>query len=164
MSGTPLPTDHATLILLLGIAGATLGAWLGAARRWAHSPAAVRAASLPSRPVPSRNEPLLYGSASERREWSRRKGGRVKVRLAGGGAQEQVCAAWIIDRSTGGLCLRVPARLEAGAVVSVRPVHAPERMSWVRVEVRSCRECPDGWEVGCRFVRRPSWDVMLHFG
>jgi len=153
-----LPTDH-LLLLVLGLTGAALGAWLALRRS---TPVRLRAHRQGAQQLVA--GPLTYGSASERRDGFRRKGGRVKVRLAGPGASEEPCIGWVVDRSTGGLRLRLLARLEKGAVVSIRPVHAPERLPWVQVEVRSCRSGDGGWEVGCRFVRRPSWDVMLHFG
>jgi PilZ domain len=157
MPAAALLTDFSPLIPVLGLAGAIVGAWLAQRYRSAVCRPAVCQ-------LPSLSGPLTYGSASERREWFRRKGGRVKVRVADATANDDLGTGWIIDRSTGGLCLRVDARLEEGAVVSVRPVHAPGRMPWVQVEVKSCRECSGGWVVGCQFVRRPSWDVMLHFG
>jgi hypothetical protein len=152
------------MTLVLGLGSATLGAWLGAAQRRAAEKATLPCRRGHSGRRPSLSGPLTYGSASERREGFRRRGGRVKVRLADASAKDDQCTGWIIDRSTGGLCLRVQSRLEEGAVVRVRPVHAPGRMPWVQVEVKSCRECNDGWVVGCQFVCRPSWDVMLHFG
>jgi hypothetical protein len=152
------PTEH-FLILVLGLASAALGAWLALRQS---SPIRLRVHRRAAQQLVV--GPLTYGSASERRDGFRRKGGRVKVRLAGPGASEEPCIGWVVDRSPGGLRLRLRARLEKGAVVSIRPVHAPERLPSVQVEVRSCRPGDGGWEVGCRFVRRPSWDVMLHFG
>jgi hypothetical protein len=165
MPAAPFLTAH-PLILVLGLAGAAFGAWLALwQRRQEFGQCAQHSGPMPT--VPQRRlvlGPLAYGSATERREGFRRKGGRVKIRLASPGAKEEQCIGWVVDRSTGGLCVRVHVPLEQGAVVSVRPVHAPERVAWVQVEVRSCRAGAGGWEVGCRFMRRPSWDVLLHFG
>jgi hypothetical protein len=150
--------DHPTFVFALGLAAAGLGAWLAVwRRRYAILPARARAKTIVS-------GPLTYGSPNERREWFRRRGGRVKVRLANACVTEELGTAWVIDRSTGGLCMRVGRPLAEGMVLSVRPVHAPGRMPWAQVEVKSCRERLGDWEVGCQFVRRPSWNLMLHFG
>jgi hypothetical protein len=166
MPAVPLLTDHPVLLLVLAVAGAACGAWCAAWQRHARVPvlpAKRRPAGKAVRPWPLAG-PLTYGSASERREGFRRKGGRVRGRLADAGATAALGTGWVVDRSAGGLCLQVARRLAEGAMLSVRPVHAPARMPWVQVEVKSCREWTGGWEVGCRFVRRPSWDMLLHFG
>ena len=107
---------------------------------------------------------LLFGSAMDRRESLRRRGQRVKVQLTDAAAEELLGTAWIVDRSTGGLGLLSEKALPIGRVICVRPVHATSRMPWVEVEVKSCRAEGTDWEVGCRFIRRPSWNMLLLFG
>jgi len=158
MPGALFLMNNPGTALVLGLAAAGLGAFLALYRgRLARLAWLPRRAALPS-------GPLTYGSASERRAGFRRRGGRVKVHLADAGAAKDLGSGWVIDRSSGGLCLTVSRRLEAGAVLCVRPAHAPGHTPWVQVEVKSCRERSGVWEVGCRFVRRPSLNVMLHFG
>ena len=44
------------------------------------------------------------------------------------------------------------------------PAHAPPMTPWTEVEVRSCRQKKDGYEVGCQFVKTPPWSILLLFG
>ena len=36
--------------------------------------------------------------------------------------------------------------------------------AWSQMEVRTCRQEGTAWELGCQFVRTPSWNVLLLFG
>src|SRR5277367_3150723 len=105
MPGNLLVTDAPGLILVLGVASAILGAWLAAPRRRVRNLPACHGPICRPALLLTLSTPLTYGSASERREWFRRRGGRVKVCLAHG-TTEELRAGWVIDRSTGGLCLR----------------------------------------------------------
>ncbi|MBY0528192.1 MAG: PilZ domain-containing protein [Gemmataceae bacterium] len=116
------------------------------------------------RPTMPANDPFRYGSATERRESYRRKGARVRVELADAEGGNELGSAWVVDRSAGGLCLLSTTELPAGVIFSVRPVHAPNGTPWARAEVKSCREADGEWEIGCKFVRQPSWSMMLLFG
>lgn len=107
---------------------------------------------------------LLYGGAAERRAWGRRKGSRVRIQLASGDGTTALGSGWVIDRSTGGLCVQFAEEIRPGTRLRMRPVHATSAMPWVPVEVKSCRARNGGWEIGCRFVRRPAWHVLLLFG
>lgn len=70
----------------------------------------------------------------------------------------------VVDRSVGGLCLNVSRLIEVGAVLSVKPSDATPMVPWTEIEVRSCRQEGEGWQIGCRFVRTPPWSVLMHFG
>jgi hypothetical protein len=155
MPGT-LP-DLSAYTLVLGLAAAGLGAFLAYYYRLRPARLVLRQPAVPS-------GPLTYGAANERRAGFRRRGGRVKVQLADASGKAELGSGWVIDRSTGGLCLTVNRRFEAGELLSVRPAHAPGRTPWVQVEVKSCRQRSGVWEAGCQFVHRPSLNVLLHFG
>lgn len=107
---------------------------------------------------------FTYGAATERRAWSRRKGSRVHIQLASGDGATALGSGWVIDRSTGGLGVQFGSAIPPCTLIRVRPVHATSAMPWVPVEVKSCRPRAGGWEVGCRFVSRPAWPVLLLFG
>jgi hypothetical protein len=157
MPGSPLWSDLFAPTLLLGLVAAGLGAILAYYYRLQPARLVLRRPAVP-------RGPLTYGAASERRVGFRRRGGRVKVQLADADGKTELGNGWVIDRSTGGLGLTVDHPLEAGELLSVRPAHAPGRTPWVQVEVKSCRQRSGVWEVGCQFVRRPSLNVLLHFG
>jgi hypothetical protein len=104
----------------------------------------------------------------ERRSAVRRAGNPVPVRVnatgqspAAGGRTE---AAFVLDRSTGGLCLALDRQLSPGQVVHVRAECAPDTTPWVPVEVRNCRKEKGRYEVGCQFAAPLPWAVLLLFG
>jgi hypothetical protein len=73
--------------------------------------------------------------------------------------------AFVVDRSTGGLCLAWDRQLLPGQFLSVRAANAPDSIPWVQVEVRNSRRWGgDGWLIGCQFVEQPPWNVLLLFG
>jgi hypothetical protein len=127
-----------------------------------------RSSARPKRPeakeaAPPR-DPFVHGSASERRVALRRTGNPKEVLLSDAEMKAKPIQAWIVDRSTGGLCLVLGDELPVGKILSVRALNAPDSIPWVQAEVKSCRKDADGWEVGCQFLKTPTWSVMLLFG
>ncbi len=49
-------------------------------------------------------------------------------------------------------------------MLSVRAANSSRGTPWIQIEVRSCRETGEDWELGCQFVKTPSWNVLLLFG
>jgi hypothetical protein len=88
----------------------------------------------------------------------------VAILISDADAQAQPTNGWVVDRSTGGLCLSVPEAVTEGTVLSVRTTNAPNSVPWVQIEVKNCRLVGKEYELGCRFVRTPPWSVMLLFG
>src|SRR5205807_67771 len=85
------------------------------------------------------------------------------------GLVDEYCPAgagrgWVLDRSVGGLCLDLSAAFPEGTRLSLFPTQAPGMTPWTEVEVRSCRQKKDGYEVGCQFVKTPPWSILLLFG
>jgi hypothetical protein len=106
---------------------------------------------------------FLHGSASDRRAAPRRKGNSVEVVLTAGEEKPPV-HGWVIDRSVGGLCLMVEHPFEEGMTPNVRPRNCPDITPWTPIEVRSCRAQGSDWEVSCRFLKSPPYNVLLLFG
>jgi hypothetical protein len=77
---------------------------------------------------------------------------------------EEPHRGWLLDRSLGGLCLSMDEGADEGTLLRVRATNAPSRLPWVEVQVKNCRRKESGWEVGCQYVRTPSWEVLLTFG
>ncbi len=71
---------------------------------------------------------------------------------------------WIADRSLGGLCMLVDQPIEPGTVLKVRRSNTPANVPWVEVQVLNARMRETSWELGCQFVRSPTWDVLMQFG
>jgi hypothetical protein len=106
---------------------------------------------------------FLHGGTKERRNAPRRKGNSVEVLFAPAPNKEPR-QGWVVDRSVGGLCLTLEQPVKEGEVWHVRPRNASASTPWTAVEVRTCKAEEGNWEVGCRFLQTPQWNVMLLFG
>lgn len=148
----------------VGVGCALLAVLIG---RWLFS---ERAPDPHLRFPPSRNpptpqpDPFVHGSASERRASLRRGGNPVAVLISDAETKLPPFQGWVLDRSMGGLCLSVDQAVPTGTVLSVRAANAPPNVSWVQVEVKNCRQEGSAWELGCQFLRTPTWGVLLLFG
>jgi hypothetical protein len=101
---------------------------------------------------------------SERRTSYRREGTNVEVFISDAEVTTTPVPGWVVDRSLGGVCLRASSAFEVGTILSLRPTNAPSVAPWVQVEVKSCRQQEDTWDVGCQFLRTPPYSVLLLFG
>jgi hypothetical protein len=112
----------------------------------------------PTFPSPEANQP----ETQDRREAPRTRR-QVRVQVTDADAKDPPVAAWVTDCSLGGLCLSVRNEVTPGTVLSVRPASAPPGVPWVQVRVKSQRSFEGNWELGCQFVRTPSYSVVLMF-
>ena len=71
---------------------------------------------------------------------------------------------WVIDRSSGGLCLLVDQQVKPGLVLSVRPTKCHPSFPWVQIRVRSCRAERNSWNLGCQFEQKMTWTELQLFG
>jgi hypothetical protein len=105
--------------------------------------------------------------SKDQRVVSRRQGNPVQVHVAAEGAKEEPGVASVLDRSVGGIRLATFHEVQAGTVLSIRPINADAMVPWVEVEVRSCtvsKEMPGQFEVGCQYVKSPPYSIQLLFG
>src|SRR5262245_13523250 len=112
-------------------------------------------------PTSSQPEPNETDT-QERREAPRTRR-QVRVQITDADAKDPPVIAWVTDCSLGGLCLSVKEQTNPGTVLSVRPASAPPGVPWVQVRVKSQRSFEGNWELGCQFVRTPSYSVVLMF-
>lgn len=129
--------------------------------RYRRQPLAVPPRS--KRGAPHLDHVARRGSSDQRRSF-RRTGNEIKVFLSDGETFVPLCEGWVMDRSTGGLCLAVPRRLEIGTLVGIRAANAPDNSPRVQIQVLRCGPIEDYWEAGCQFVGTPSWGTLLLFG
>jgi hypothetical protein len=108
--------------------------------------------------------PPERGPIGERRTAARRGGHPVEIDLSDPDGSRPAQEGWVEDRSAHGLCLLLPHPAEVGSVWNVRPHHAPSTLPPVAVEVRSCTPEGSEWKLGCRFLKTPSYAVLLLFG
>lgn len=137
-----------------GFAAFVISKWVHGAR-----PEPITEAPKPE-PAP---DPFVTGSSSEKRTSHRREGNPVEIVLSEKEPKTELLRGWVIDRSLGGLCLRLGCKIKKGTILSIRPKNAPLGTLWIQIEIRSCREVEGDWETGCRFVRPPSWSQLLLF-
>jgi PilZ domain len=104
------------------------------------------------------------GAGADRRMKPRREGQPVPVYLSSAGLQSQSTAAFVIDRSSGGLKIVSAKPIPTGSTVQVLAENAPDNIPWTTVVVRSSRESGNGHELGCEFEKTPPWNVLLLFG
>jgi hypothetical protein len=112
---------------------------------------------------------LLVGQAigpapEDRRSAARRPGKTVKVWITDANLTGEPFQGWIRDRSMGGLSITVYRPVEIDTIVSVRSTGADQLTPWIHVHVKRCAVQGDGhWELGCQFVRTPSYSQLLSF-
>jgi hypothetical protein len=140
--------------------GLAVLALVGVRRSAARATAAAPQEAAP--PAPD-YDPFEQGSPSEQRKSSRRKGRAVEILLSDAQVLAPPWRGYVIDRSLGGMRLCCPCRVDPGTRMTVRPVDAPEGVPWTEVDVRSCREAKEGWELGVQYVRTPPMGVLLMF-
>jgi hypothetical protein len=158
--------EHVPWELAIPISGALVAAGTAfvLSRFLFTKPAAPASAPPPAEKPPCEFDPFVEGSASEQRNALRRGGSPVKVLIGnpeqGGKGQD----GWVVDRSVGGLGLAVSDAIAEGSLLEVRAANAPPGTPWVEIQVKTCRQCKNGWELGCQFIKTPPWAVMLLFG
>lgn len=103
-------------------------------------------------------------SYADRRGAVRRDGPPVRVVVSGADFRNGAVDGFVVDRSTGGLKLVLPAGVAPGTTLRVRAANAPDTVGFVPVIVRSCRPGKDHFEVGGEFEKTPPWNVLLLFG
>lgn len=152
-----MPYAHIVLPALVGLF--TCGLFMVALRSTLRS----RSAGPPPAEAAPEYDPFVDGSRSEKRTAARRGGSRVAIHYQLDEKKGPPQEGWVRDRSVGGLCLILDEAFAAGTVLRVLPVNASSIVPWVDVEVRSCRQVGDDYELGCQFVKQPPWSVLLLF-
>lgn len=66
--------------------------------------------------------------------------------------------ARVLNRSVGGLGLKIHEPIEPGVVVEVRSLADEDVPNGFFALVRHCRRSDDGWVVGCEFIDTRPWD------
>jgi PilZ domain len=131
-------------------------AWLRSRRRPKPPPSEKQGQLAP--------DPFVFGSASEKRVALRRTGQPTRVTIYTDAEEDKRYEAWVVDRSVGGLCLVVQHPFPEGTILNVRANHAPPQVPYVKVEVKRSQSSGDGYELGCQFLKTPTWNILLLFG
>jgi len=163
-------TPGSAVLLALGAgAGAALVVYLVCrfVLGWGNSPSQddPDAAVLDPRGSVDDADPFIKGSKMDRRAALRRGGNPIAVLISDADSKAKPSFGYVLDRSTGGLCLSVAAPIPEGTFLTVRTNNAPQTVPWIKVEVRNCRSVSEKeWELGCKFDKTPPWSVLLLFG
>jgi hypothetical protein len=109
-------------------------------------------------------EPPASGPRPPNRRSTARRGGRpVHIVLADARYQE-VGRGWVIDRSTAGLGVYFEQELAEGTLLNLCREEGMTEAIWVQVVVKNSTRHDDGWKLGCQFLQKPPWNVLLLFG
>jgi hypothetical protein len=118
----------------------------------------------PLSPVPVMPPGQVSEPARDRRSCPRRIGQTSEVDLIDPEGLRETQTALILNRSPGGLGLKVFQPVPVDRVFHVRTRRAkPERNTCVPVEIRCCRRTVDGWSLNCRFAESLTWGELLLF-
>lgn len=101
--------------------------------------------------------------SSDRRSYPRRKR-LLRVQVIDVLKNSEAFSGWVVDRSVGGMCISVDHEIEPGTPLKVRPTNVPASAPWVELRVQSIRPQDGTWDLGCAFLRTPTWEVLLQFG
>jgi PilZ domain len=100
---------------------------------------------------------------SDSRASPRREGRGIPVHILHGMHQAEPLTGTVLDLSDGGLGLMVKKSYPPSTMLSIRPASAGDDIPWVLVEVRHCRQTGRTYRIGCKFVRSPSYGVLVLF-
>jgi hypothetical protein len=166
-----LPLDFAHWQLWIApLIGVTFGGIAlfvgGTVLRRRRKPAPSAEQTGPAKPAEAavEQDPFAYGSSKEKRVAVRRTGQPIRVLISDADAIAVPVEGFVVDRSVGGLCLSVETAISEGTILSVRSVVDGDASQWIRVEVKRCENKEGRWELGCKFVRTPSYSTLLAFG
>jgi hypothetical protein len=81
-----------------------------------------------------------------------RLGGGDAVTVRTGPAARPAETAPVLDRSPGGLAVRLGRPLAAGDVLGVGVPGVMGQPEWFLAQVRHCRPAGDGWAIGCEYL------------
>lgn len=102
-------------------------------------------------------------ASPKRRKTARGKGTPVRIFVSDAEAKAEPFSAYIQNRSIGGLCVSLVQPVQVGTILSVRPAKEMDENPWHQVEVKYCRRADDGYEMGCQFLGRPNWNMLMKF-
>jgi hypothetical protein len=101
----------------------------------------------------------------ERRKAHRRKEGlTAEVALAKSEEGEELGTGYVLNRSGSGIGLLTRFALPTGMHIFMMPRKADGALPWIPLEVKNCRQDGSDYEIGCHFVRPPSWNTLMHLG
>jgi hypothetical protein len=112
----------------------------------------------------SPQDSFRYGMGMARRKSVRLSGNQIPVLVTLDGSADSPWDGWVIDRSQGGLRLKVSQAVKVGSKLRVRIIQASNSLPWAEVQVKNAREKQESWEIGCQFVGEPSPEVLRSFG
>lgn len=119
--------------------------------------------SAPVSEVAATDDVSAPPDSSDRRSFPRRKK-LLRVHVIDVIKNSEAFSGWVVDRSVGGMCISVDHEIEPGTHLKVRPANVPAPAPWVDLRVQSIRPQDGTWDLGCEFLRTPTWEVLLQFG
>jgi hypothetical protein len=126
---------------------------------------ATISASRPAEAAPPALDPFIQGSATEKRQTPRRGKNPVRILVTDAARKGKPREGWVMDRSHGGLRLRLPPgkKIREGTILRVCALESSP-LAWVEVLATYCVDENSGRTVGCQFVSEPPSEVLWTFG
>jgi hypothetical protein len=115
----------------------------------------------PAAPILAPRQPRK--SRADKRRALRRTGAAVPIHVRGDAADTPI-QGLVLNRSRGGLLVRLVEERAAGTTLSIRPLNGHEETPWVQIVVRHAQKTKDCWLLGCAFQEQLPWNVLLLFG
>jgi hypothetical protein len=100
----------------------------------------------------------------EKRRAHRRKGRTTEILIADKDFRNPKWRGYVIDRSALGLRLFSERPADVDDQLNVQVMRPANDMPWIEVAVIHCKPLHDGFELGCKFIHSPSWNLLLTFG
>lgn len=110
-----------------------------------------------------KEDPFQIATPEDKRKTQRRIGRNVEVVLSNDRGKTLLSKAYVVDRSSGGLRLSSVNRIPVDIIIQVRAT-TEVTLAWMDVRVKHCNKVKDRWEIGCEFLKPPSYTDLLQFG
>jgi len=114
-----------------------------------------------------KRRPKGLGTVQERRQQNRQAVDEVRVLVSVAKQTDSPVQAQVLDRSKGGVRLRVEKVFAAGTLLNLRPIKGSGKgstKSSLQVRVKNCLRAGVQWEVGCEFLYPPSAAQLKFLG
>jgi len=152
-SASPIPVILGVLVTML--IGMILVALRGRRAKPFPQLASSRGAKAMTNPPPG---------IHERRRAERRFGQPKRVIIVDLGFKISSQRGYVMDRSLTGIRIALANHIVIGTTIQIRPMNAPEDVTWVSAVVKNGRYIGDYYEVGCEFERTPSYRELVSLG
>lgn len=99
----------------------------------------------------------LYDKQFRRPRQEKATSKTTKVLISDAAAEAEPVTGRLLECSVSTVSLGVADSVDAGTILSFRPIDLPAAFGWASVEVKEASKANGHWKLGCRFIRTPPW-------